>query len=138
VTDPITTSVATALATGATAALSDGVRLLITKLASLVRERLGRHPSDQEALESATRGPRDDITVQRLAAVLARHMRDDPVFAEQLRTLWTEIAAAAAHHGDQITNVASGPVHGSVVQARDVQGGITFHAPAPPSPHPPN
>jgi hypothetical protein len=132
VTEPITTSIATALATGVTAAVSDGVRALITQLASLVRERFRRSPHDQDVLESATRAPRDNSTVQRLSEALDQHMRDDPAFAARLRTLWAEIAAAEAGERDQLTNVVNGEVHGSIVQARDVQGGITFHSPPQP------
>lgn len=133
-TEPLTTSIAAALAAGTTAALSDGVRALVTQLASLVRERFRRSPSDREVLASATHAPRDRTTVRGLAEALDRHMRDDPAFAERLRAIWTEIAAVEAGDRDQITNVVSGQVHGSVVQARDVQGGITFHAPHRPPP----
>jgi hypothetical protein len=127
VTQPLTSTIAVALATGASAALSDGVRALLTQLAARVRERFRRNSSDQDILESAAHGPRDDGAVERLAEALDRHMREDPAFAGQLRSLWTEIAAAGRR--DEITNLVAGEVHGSVVQARDVQGGITFHAP---------
>jgi hypothetical protein len=130
-TEPLTTSIATALVTGAAAALSDGVRTLVTKLASLVRERFRRNPSDQEILDSAVSAPSDHTTVRGLADALDRHMRADPVFARQLRALWTEIVAAEAGACDGVSNVIRGQVHGNVVQARDVQGGISFNAPPP-------
>jgi hypothetical protein len=126
VTQPLASAVATALASGATAALSDGVRALLTQLAALVRDRFRRSTPDQDVLDSAARAPHDDGTVERLAAVLARHMREDPAFVEQLRSLWTGITAAGQA---EITNLVAGPVRGTVVQARDVQGGITFHRP---------
>jgi hypothetical protein len=127
VAEPIATAIATALASGATAALSDGVRTLLTNLASLVRERFRRNPSDQDLLESVARAPRDDTTVERLAETLDRYIREDAAFAGQLRSLWTEVTAAGRR--DEITNLVTGDVHGSVVQTRDVQGGITFHSP---------
>jgi hypothetical protein len=130
-TDPFTTSIATALAAGATAALGDGVRALITRLGALVRERLRRSPPDDEVLTAVAGDPRDPDSVRRLAGVLDQHMRDDPEFAERLRALWTEITAAA-RSGDEITNLVHGEVHGSVIQARDVQGGITIHPPPKP------
>lgn len=133
-TDPLTTSIATALATGATAALSDGVRALITKLATLVRDRFRQNPPDEETLVAASSNPHDLDAVKRLAELLGQRMRGDPEFAERLRALWTDIAAAGPGHRDEITNVVSGPVHGSVVQARDVHGGITFHGPPRPPP----
>jgi len=83
--EPITTSIATALVTGVTAALSDGTRALVTKLASLVRERLRRNPSDPDLLESVLRTPRDETAVRRLAALLDQRMREDPQFAGRSR-----------------------------------------------------
>lgn len=125
--DPLTTSVVTALVTGATAAVSDGARTLTTKLATLVRDRLRRRsPEDQDALDAAVQHPDDPVARRRLVEVLGEHMRDDPAFAQQLRALWSDITADE-RHGAEITNVVSGQVHGSVVQARDVQGGITLH-----------
>lgn len=125
--EPLTTSIATAIVAGAASAVSDGVRALITKLASLVRERFRRTPSDQEILESAVGAPRDHTTVLQLAEALERHMRNDPTFARNVRALWMEIQTEAGVR-DQVTNVVSGQVHGNVVQARDVQGGISFGA----------
>jgi hypothetical protein len=127
VVEPIATTIATALASGATAALSDGVRALLTKLATLVRERFRRNASDQGLLESVGRTPCDDASVERLAEALDRHIREDAAFGDQLRSLWTEVTAAGRR--DEVTNLVTGDVHGSVVQTRDVQGGITFHSP---------
>lgn len=131
--EPITTSIATALVTGVTAALSDGTRALVTKLASLVRERLRKDPSDRELLESVLRAACDDAAVRHLAALLDQRMREDPQFAGELRSAWREVAAAIEAERDGVTNVINGPVHGSVVQARDIQGGITLHS-SPPRP----
>ena len=129
-TDPIATSIATAVATGATAALTDATRALITKLANLIRERLRKKPSDQDTLEAATRNPEDSDAVRRLAALLEQHMREDPHLAQHLHALWRDIAAAGGH--DQVTNTITGQVHGSVIQARDVYGGISINQPTPP------
>jgi len=129
-TDPFTTGIATALAAGATAALGDGVRVLLTRLGALVRERLRRNPSDDEALTTVAWSPGDPDSVRRLAEVLEQHMRDDPEFAQRLRALWTEITAATGP--GEITNLVHGQVHGSVIQARDVQGGIVIHPPPKP------
>jgi hypothetical protein len=135
VTDPITTSIATALATATTTALTDGSRALTTKLAAFLRERFRRDPAGQDALEAATHGPRDHAAVQRLAELLDQRMRDDPVFAQRLRALWADAPTADSQHPDEITNTFSGPVQGSVIQARDVSGGINVNEP--PRPHPP-
>lgn len=131
-TDPIATSIATAVATGATAALTDATRTLITKLANLIRERFRKKPSDQDTLEAATRNPDDRDAVGRLAALLEQRMREDPHLAQHLQALWCDIAAAGGH--DHVTNTVSGQVHGSVIQVRDVYGGITINKPPPPQP----
>lgn len=128
--DPLTTSIATALVTGMTAALSDGTRTLLTKLATLIRDRLRRR-SDQDTLDAAIRDPGDHDTIQRLADLISQHMREDPTFAQQLQALWRDINSTAGHN-DQVANIISGQVHGSAVQARDVQGGITFNEPSRP------
>jgi hypothetical protein len=130
-TEPLTTSIATALVAGMAAAANDNVRALINGLVSLVRERFRRTPSDQETLDSAVRAPSDPTTVRRLAEALDRRMRADPAFAQQLRARWAEIVAAEAALRDQVANTVKGPVRGNVVQARDVQGGITFNPPPP-------
>lgn len=95
--DPLTTSIATALVTGMTAALSDGTRTLLTKLATLIRDRLRRR-SDQDTLDAAIRDPGDHDTIQRLADLISQHMREDPTFAQQLQALWRDINSTAGHN----------------------------------------
>lgn len=129
--DPLTTSIATAVATGATTAMADGVRTLVTKLVTVIRDRFGREHSDQEALDAATRDPRDAAAVGHLAELIEQRMRDDPDFAERVRIMWSDITAASH---DKISNVVTGPVHGSVIQARDVHGGIAINQPPRPRP----
>lgn len=125
-TDPIAASVVSALITGTSAAVSDGTRSLLTKLAALLRDRFRRKPSEVGVLEAAIAKPDDPAARQRLVALLEKHLRDDAEFAEALRRIWAERHAARS---DEITNVVTGTVYGSVVQARDVSGGITLHGP---------
>lgn len=129
--EPLTTSIAAALVAGTAAATSDNVRALINGLVSLIRERFRRTPSDQETLDSAVRAPSDTTIARQLAEALDRQMRADPAFAQELRARWAEIVAAEVVAGDQVANTIKGPVRGNVVQARDVQGGITFNPPPP-------
>jgi CRP-like cAMP-binding protein len=128
VADLLTTSIATAIASGATAAISDAARALVAKLVAMIRNRLRRTISDQDTLDSATRNPTDADAVRRLADLLERHMREDPEFAQQLRALWAEFTTAYG----AVINVVHGQVHGSVVQVRDVHGGITLNRPQAP------
>jgi hypothetical protein len=130
VTDPITTSIATALATAATTALTDASRGLTAKVATLLRERFRRDYSSRGALEAVMHDPDDHAAVQRLAELLDQRMREDPVFAQRLREFWAGNAASDGRH--DVTNTVRGPVQGSVVQARNVHGGITFNEPPQP------
>jgi hypothetical protein len=81
-----------------TAALKDGGVALDTKLITFVRERLQRDPSGRDALEAAMSSPHDQATVQRLAELLDQRMRDDPVFAQRLRMLWSDAAPVDSSH----------------------------------------
>ena len=130
-TDPIISSVAAAVAAAATTAIADGGRALITKLAALLRERSQREVAGQSALAAVEQttlaaveqNPQDAVATQRLAELLDQRMRDDPVFAHRLRELWEDTTSTAS---GQVANTVSGEVRGSVIQARDVHGGITF------------
>jgi hypothetical protein len=52
----------------------------------------------------------------------------DPAFAEHLRAQWAALQSGATAAGaGSVTNSMSGTVHGSVVQAHDIHGNITFH-----------
>jgi hypothetical protein len=125
--DPFTASIAAALAAGATAAATDGSKALITKTATLVRERFRRSPADQATLEEARRQPDDQTMVERLAQLLDQRMREDPEFAERLMTLWKGIETGGSSGHNQVFNSVSGSVQGPVIQARDVHGGITLN-----------
>lgn len=127
--DPLAASVVSALIAGTSAAVSDGTRALLTKLAAVLRDRFRRKPSDVGVLEAAIAKPDDPVARKRLVALLEQHLRDDAEFAEALRRIWDESHAARP---DEITNVVTGTVYGSVIQARDISGGITLHGPPQP------
>lgn len=57
---------------------------------------------------------------------LAAAMSDDPVFGAEVRRLWVQIEGQQVSDADSVTNTIPGQVAGNVVQARDVQGGISF------------
>lgn len=128
-TDPITASIAAALASGVTTALTDGSKALVTRAAALVRERFRRNPSDEAALDTAVRLSNDPAAIEALARLLDQRMRDDPRFADQLKALWEGVVPAVGPHHDEVSNTISGTVYGSAIQARDVHGGITLNDP---------
>ncbi|WP_162831026.1 hypothetical protein [Amycolatopsis ruanii] len=104
--EPILVSIATAAATKA-----------VQGLYELIKRRFADDPEATAVLETAT--PEAPETVEVLAERLDRAGREDPRFAEALREAWSQ-------HGDGANNQISGTVHGNVVQARDINGNISF------------
>jgi len=92
-------------------------------LLSLARRAFKRSHAAQGALEQAATG--DQAAAAQAAEHLLAQSRLDPAVAAALRAWMTE---AGAHAGD-VTNTISGQarIHGNVVQARDIEGSITFH-----------
>jgi hypothetical protein len=101
---------------------------LVTKAAGslfdLVKAKLGkRGGKDVAVLDAAVEAGPESPEVGELAGVLDVVTREDPAFAEQLRTEWRAVQAGTGDVHQSIT----GNVSGRVVQARDIQGGITFN-----------
>lgn len=126
--DPVMVAVAVTLASKAAEGLSEAGRAALGQLMQLVRGKLRADP-DRAALESAQAQPNDDLLVQRLATVLEGAAAQDESFAVGLTRLWTVLRdeRAAATQGG-VVNQVSGAARGTVVQARDIHGGITFGA----------
>jgi hypothetical protein len=127
--DPIMIAVATALAAKAAEGLSEAGRAALGKLLRRVRGRLDADPEGAAVLAAARSHPQDGELVERLAAVLSTAAELDPAFAEDVARLWAAVRdgwAVATEGG--VVNQVSGSVGETVVQARDVTGGITFGA----------
>ncbi|HJP75073.1 MAG TPA: hypothetical protein VJ914_12435 [Pseudonocardiaceae bacterium] len=111
--EPMLIAIATTLATKAAGSLFD-----------LVKAKLGkRGGKDVAVLDAAVAAGPESAEVGQLAEVLDVARQEDPGFAEQLRTEWRAVQAGT---GD-VSQWVSGKVSGNVVQARDIQGGITFN-----------
>jgi hypothetical protein len=119
-TDPIMVAIATAIAGKLAEGISDAGRAAFASLTRAVRGRLRGDPADAAALEAAEARPDDAALVERLATALDEACARDRAFRDELTLLWT-----AARDG-AVTNTIGGAVHGPVVQARDVHGGIRF------------
>lgn len=76
-------------------------------------------------MEVALRHPTVD-TVQRLAALLDQETLRDPLFEADFRARFAKVGAIVAASQGDVTNTVSGDVGGSVVQAHDIHGGISF------------
>jgi hypothetical protein len=133
VSDPVMVAVAVALVTKAAEGLSEGGKAAFAALARLVRRKLLADPVSLSALESTQPQPDDEARIHRLAGALEQAVGQDRAFAEELTRLWnglSDLHAVAVDGG--VTNQVSGAVSGSVVQARDVHGGISFAPRSPP------
>lgn len=105
--DPILVAIATALAGKSVGNLYD-----------LIKQKFANHKQATTALEAARGAPPDSPEVRTLTDHLAEATANDPEFAATLHATWTQVSG--------VLNQVSGTVHGNVVQARDIQGGITF------------
>jgi hypothetical protein len=109
--DHILMSIAVALATRSVNSLFD-----------LVKQHFANRQEAAAALEAA-QGAGEGSTE---AATLARHLEqavvEDPVFAADLRQMWQH---ANPGRGSVVNQIA-GNVSGKVVQARDINGNVTF------------
>ncbi|HEX3785294.1 MAG TPA: hypothetical protein VHX38_37055 [Pseudonocardiaceae bacterium] len=114
--DPILTAIATSLVTKAAGGLFDLVKAQFAKRAG----------KDVTALEDAVAaGPRT-ADVQGLAELLAEAEGADQDFASALRGAWARISIEQRVEHGGVSNQITGTVTGNVVQARDIQGGISF------------
>jgi hypothetical protein len=113
--EPVLLAIASTLATKAAGTLYD-----------LVKSAFGRHPKAAAALVAAADEEPESAAVRALAERLAQVEAAEPEFREQLRSAWTQIAGEqVADHGG-VVNQITGNVTGSVVQARDISGGVSL------------
>jgi hypothetical protein len=111
--EPVLLSIAASLATRAVAGLYQ-----------LVRDRFADDPVATAVLEAAEGAPEDSPQVRALGAVLEQTAAADPEFGDVLRRAHAE--AGGVTQTGRVTNHISGTVKGNVVQAGDIQGGVTF------------
>jgi hypothetical protein len=120
------TQVLTALTQGAAGQAGQQSWTALTALANRV---LGRDPAETAAIEAARTGTPDPA---RLAGLLAGRAASDPGFAELLQK-WLTDTQALLSAGNGTRNQVTGQVSGTVIQARDVFGGIRLNGPPAPA-----
>ncbi|MFC4019159.1 hypothetical protein ACFOW4_14575 [Micromonospora sp. GCM10011542] len=114
---------ATTLVAWATTELAQSGRAAVSSLISFLRTRFEHEPESNAVIEGALQQPSPEA-VGRLAELLDRESRRDAAFDAQLRARWSRVEAIVAEGAGGVANSVSGDVHGPVVQARDVHGGI--------------
>lgn len=116
---------ATTLVGWATTSLAGGARSAVVGLAEFLQRRFRGEVAVQD-LAQATGGAPPPETARRLAALLEREALRDPAFDVEFRARFAQVRAVVASQSGNVTNTVSGEIGGSVVQARDVHGGISF------------
>lgn len=109
--EPILVSIAAALAAKSA-----------TSLYEFVKRRFTAREEAAAALDAAEGAPPDSPQVATLAARLAEAEAEDPTFAAELRHVWQQVHATEGG----VVNQIGGNVTGKVVQARDIEGDISF------------
>lgn len=94
----------------------------VGNLYDLVKQKFAKRKQALTALEAAHGAAPDSPAVRTLSEHLAEATHTDPDFAAALTATWAQLSAS--HDG--VINQVSGTIRGNVVQARDIQGNITF------------
>jgi hypothetical protein len=126
--DPLFSTIATAVASQAAELAVQGGKEACAALVRIIREHLRRDKAATSALEAARATPDDEAATARLALVLERMAADDEAFAAQLRALWPKAATELHASGGGVINSATGTVGGHLMQAQDVrvEGDLRF------------
>lgn len=123
--DPITLTIAGAIATGVATktgeAVSNATKNAITTLVRTVRQRFSGHPEGESALEAAKADPESAPKTKDLATILQTVMDQDPAFAADIQALWSQVQG-----DDTVVNNFHGQAK-TVIQMRDVHGGLTIN-----------
>jgi hypothetical protein len=113
--EPILVSIAAALAGKSIVSLYD-----------FVKHKLTGRTQALAALEAAAGATPESAEVHALSEELEQAERDDPQFAVELRAAWARITTTQhADHG-AVSNQIIGNISGKVVQARDIEGGVSL------------
>ncbi|MFI7028968.1 hypothetical protein ACIBK1_09730 [Microbispora rosea] len=105
--DPLTIAIAGAAATGFATGAGESTGAAMSALIGKIRERFAQRLQRLESKE-------------RLAVALDEEFSRDPAFRQECENLWNQA------NGDGVVNVFHGQAK-SVVQARDVHGGLTIN-----------
>lgn len=116
--------IVTAIASGAGDSLAAKGIEAAGRLVSALRARLRGDAPARGALEIAVEDPGDAAARGQLEALLRERISRDAEFRAWLEDLWSEVGPAIRLEAGQSANIVRGNVHGDVVQARDVHGGI--------------
>ncbi|MFD1044645.1 hypothetical protein ACFQ1S_03065 [Kibdelosporangium lantanae] len=109
--EPVLVSIAAALAAKS-----------VTSLYDLVKRKFAGRKDAEGALTAASGAAPESTEVATLAAHLAAAEKEDPTFRAELRNIWQQVSVG----NGSVVNQVTGNVSGKVLQARDIQGGVSF------------
>jgi len=96
-------------------------------LYDFVKDRFKGRKKALAVLEAADGTAPESPQVLALADELQTASDYDPTFAEQLQARWAAVqSGGTVANAESVTNSVSGTVHGSVIQAGNIQGNITL------------
>lgn len=122
-TEPLMATVVSALVTWATTAVAQGGSNAVKSWVQLIRNRFQSRPAELALVEDALSTQVKPEQAAQAVELLRQEAERDPEFARQLVALW-RAADTPGSSADSVTNQVSGDVEGTVIQARDVFGGI--------------
>jgi hypothetical protein len=116
--------VVSAITSGAAGSLGSKGAEAVGRLISALRAKLHGQPALSGTPEISVGKPSDAAARDNLVSMLREQISNDADFGAWLANLWNEIRLDLEADASRSTNVISGTVHGSAIQARDVKGGI--------------
>ena len=120
-------TVTAATAAGTAEGLTAVGRAALARLTRLLRDTFGADTQAAATLGNAQADPSNRERLRDLHTVMADAMTDTPAIADDVHLLWHHLQRAqVSAAGGGVANSIPGTVHGPVVQARDVHGGISF------------
>ena len=116
--------IVTAIASGAGDSLAAKGVEAAGRLLSALRARLRNDAPARGPLEIAVENPGDAAAHSELEELLRDRISRNAEFRAWLEALWSEVGSDIRPVADGSANIVRGNVHGGVVQARNVHGGI--------------
>ncbi|MFG1646947.1 hypothetical protein ACGFMK_42280 [Amycolatopsis sp. NPDC049252] len=98
----------------------------VVGLYNLVKSRFSADPDAKAVLEAAEWAAEDSLQVRKLAETLEVEEARDSEFGRQMRAEWERASVEQRAATGGVTNQILGHVSGKVVQARDIQGGVSL------------
>ncbi|WP_328617884.1 hypothetical protein OHS18_18515 [Amycolatopsis sp. NBC_00355] len=98
----------------------------VVSLYKLVKRKFSDDPEATAVLEAAEGVAEDTPAMKKLQEKLAEAQTKDPTFARKLQDEWDRAQVANQAETGGVVNSVTGSVSGNVVQAGEIQGGISF------------